>query len=475
MHHNILFITADQLSFRAFPSAYAHTPNLNRIAAGAVSFNRCYTPCPMCQPARAAYWTGRYPHETTVISNGGAFRDEVTNPALVTVGDVFRAAGYETVHFGKKHDAGALRGFACAAEKTADVTGPAAFPYTRDTKADRYTADEAAAWLSKPKDKPFLAAVEFVNPHNICDWVGHNEGVHDNAAGTGDLPPLPENYDFGDIANRPRSMQYICCAHRRQTQTTGWTDDNFRAYVKAYCHYLEVFDRELGLVLDALEASGQADDTVILFTADHGDHMAARGMTTKHAALYEEVMRVPMLIKLPGGQARQVDAPTSLLDLFPTFCGIAGIEAPEGLRGLDLLGRHDGIGGWHDEGIVPYAADGSLAARDAVFGEWHTEWGYTVAPGRMAATRSWKYNRFINDGEELFDLVNDPFETKNLANDAAYAAQLADMRARLAAHIEATGDDFLTLSPSCMVRDENWAAHPVGYQNHTGPAAPDAV
>jgi len=456
MQPNILFITADQMSFRAYPSVYAQTPNLNRIAQEAVVFDRCYTPCPMCQPARASFWTGRYPHETTVISNGGVFRDEAVNPTLVTVGDVFRTAGYETVHFGKKHDAGALRGFTCAEEKMADITGPSAFPYTRDTKVDRYTADVAAEWLAKPAGKPFFAAVEFVNPHNICEWVGINEGVHDNAADMGNLPPLPENYAFDDIANRPHAVRYICCSHRRQTQTTGWTDDNFCAYVAAYYHYIEVFDKELGRVLDALEASGQAENTVIVFTADHGDHMAARGMTTKHAALYEEVMHVPLFVKLPKGETQHVDTPVSLLDLFPTFCGIAGIEAPMGLCGQNLL-------------------NDNLAMREAVFGEWHTEWGYTVAPGRMVAMKEWKYNRFIGDGEELFDLINDPYEKRNLAHDTAYADMLAEMRERLEAHIKATDDDFFTLSPNCMVKSEGWAAHPVGYQNHVGPAAPDAL
>jgi len=459
---NILFITADQLSFRALPAygGLARTPNLDRITNGAVQFDRCYTPCPMCQPARASFWTGRYPHETSVISNDGMFRQEQTNPALVTAGDVFRAAGYETVHFGKRHDAGALRGFTCTPEGRADVEGSVAFPYTGDTKVDRHTAEAAVEWLRKPSATPFFAAVEFVNPHNICDWIGINQGVHENAEGLGELPPLPANFAYDDIANRPRAMQYLCCSHRRQMQTAGWTEDNFRAYLAAYYHYIEQFDRELGLVLDALEASGQADNTMIVFTADHGDHMTARGMVTKHAAFYEEVTRVPMYIKLPKGEARpcgRVEAPVSLMDLFPTLCAYAGLKAPEDVRGIDMLAL----------------ARGEAAPHEAVFSEWHTEWGYVIAPGRMVCTADWKYTHFIGDGEELFDLRNDPFEMRNLIRDPAYSAAADDMRAKLAAYAAETNDDFFTLQPREAVQLEGWKTHPPGLQNHVGPAASD--
>jgi len=461
MHQNLLLITADQLSFRAL-SAYggaARTPNLDRIADGAIRYDRCYTPCPMCQPARAAVWTGRYPHETTVISNNGLFRNEQADKRLVTMGDVFAQAGYETVHFGKKHDAGALRGFACAEEGRTAIEGPPAFPYTKDTWADRYTAEAAVSWFQTPKEKPFFAAVEFVNPHNICEWIGLNEGVHENAVDMGNLPPLPENFAFDDIENRPRAMQYLCCSHRRQTQTTGWTGNNFRAYLAAYYHYIEQFDRELGLVLDALEASGQAVNTMIVFTADHGDHMAARGMTTKHAAFYEEVTRVPLYIRLPGViSATEVDTPVSLIDLFPTFCGFAGLDAPDGLRGIDLLALADGQG----------------TSRTAVVSEWHTEWGYVIAPGRMVCTDTYKYNCFAGDGEELFDLQNDPYEKKNVIHDPVYGGIAEEMKTRLSTYIEETDDDFLTLIPKEAVTVPGWKTHPLGYQNHIGPAAPDA-
>ena len=464
MPHNILFITADQLSFRAMPahSGLAKTPNLDRIAQSAIQFDRCYTPCPMCQPARASFWSGRYPHETTVISNDGMFRREQIDPSLVTLGDVFAAAGYETMHFGKTHDAGALRGFTCAEGAMAEVSGPAAFPYTGDTKFDRHTADVAADWLRTPREKPFFAAVEFVNPHNICEWIGANEGVHENAEDMGKLPPLPENFRFDDIENRPRAMQYLCCSHRRQAQTAGWTDENFRAYLAAYYHYIERFDLELGLVLDALDASGQADNTLIVFTADHGDHMAARGMVTKHAAFYEEVTRVPLYIRLPGakdakGAKKHVDAAVSLIDLFPTFCAFADLPAPNGLRGVDLLAL----------------AAGNTAPQEAVFSEWHTEWGYVIAPGRMVCTDALKYTNFIGDGEELFDLRKDPFEARNVIHDPAYRAEAEAMRAKLAAYTTETNDDFFTLAPREAVTTPGWKTHTLGLQYHHGPAASD--
>jgi len=463
MRENILIITADQLTFRALQAygGHAQTPNLDRIANGAIRFDRCYTPCPMCQPARSALWCGRYPHETTVISNNGMFREECTNPSFTTIGDVFTQGGYEAVHFGKRHDAGALRGFACTPEKVTDIAGTAALPFTRDTKCDRHTADVASEWLRNragTHDKPYIAVVEFINPHNICEWIGANEGVHETLPLPGELPPLPENFAFDDIANRPRAVQYICCSHRRQTQTTGWTPDDFRAYIAAYYAYIAQFDKEMGLVLDALDASGEAENTMILFTADHGDHMAARGMTTKHAAFYEEVMRVPLFLRLPGkAKGGTVDTPVSLLDIFPTLCSYAGLAAPETLRGVDLLAL----------------ANGAKPNRAYIASEWHTEWGYTVAPGRMICTDSLKYTYYAQDGEELFDLQNDPYEKKNVIADSAYATAAETMRGYLRAFAAETNDDIFTLQPYDAVTTPGWKTHAPGYQNHIGLSAPD--
>lgn len=462
---NILVVIADQLTWRALPAygnEYARTPAIDSIADGAAKFDACYTPCPLCLPARAAFWSGLYPHQTSALSNGRNFPIKQLEEGIPTLGTVFSSAGYETRHFGKTHDAGALRGFECEPEDKADVFAEAAaWPVAVDTARDRYTAKRCVEYLqNRPKGgKPFLMVADFVNPHDICSWTGHNQGKHEDTpipAGR-KLPPLPENFVFDDIENRPLPVQYICCSHNRQAQTAGWTADNFRHYLAAYYHYVERVDREIGQVLNALRERGDWENTLIVLLADHGDSMAARGRVTKQVDLYEEVTRVPFMFKGPGVAAGVHSSPVSLLDLFPTLCGFAGVNQPNGLVGADL---------------TPALKGGQPPKRDYVASEWHTEWGFTVSPGRMICNERFKYMKYVEGGgEELYDLQRDPYEKKNLAKAPASADALEEMRALFARFIKETGDDFESLT---FFADKRWRSHPVGYQNHEGIAAPQA-
>lgn len=458
---NIVVFIMDQTAWRALPAygnTYAKTPNIDRIAEGGMCIDGCYSTCPLCQPSRASFWTGRYPHETRVVSNSARCREKGVLPDFPTMGEVFSAAGYETVHFGKTHDAGTLRGFYCEPEKeiVSEPENPA-YPQNRDTFRDNYTFRAACDWIRQRQDeRPLFLVADIVNPHNICGWVGENQGVHRGMDSGEPLPPLPENFDFPDIAGQPRAIQYVCCTNIRQSQTAGWTPDNFREYLRAYYHFLSLADRGIGQVLDALEERGfHAGNTLFVMMSDHGDSMGARGRVTKQVDFYEETMRVPMIFKGPGIGAGRREGIASLLDLFPTLCSQAGITAPEGLWGRDISAALSG---------------GELPGRDYVAGEWHTEWGYTVSPGRMIRTGRYKYTRYIEDnGEQLFDLEMDPLEQNNLAGEPESAAVLEGMRDLLKRHLEETGDSFETLK---WAADSRWRSHPVGYQNHRGIAAP---
>lgn len=459
--NNILIIIADQLTWRALPAygnTYARMPAVDSVSRGAARFDACYTPCPLCLPARAALWSGLYPHQTGALSNGRKFPIKTLGEGVPTLGGVFSAAGYEARHFGKKHDAGALRGFVCEEEKALEVEAVSdAWPVGQDTGRDRYTTTKCVEYLeNRPRTgRPFIAVADLVNPHDICSWIGHNQGVHTDKPIGRELPPLPENFQFDDIANRPLPVKYICCSHNRQAQTAGWTPENFRHYLAAYHHYAERVDAEIGLILDALKRGGAYDDTLIVFMADHGDSMAARGRVTKQVDLYEEVTRVPFLFKGPGVTPGAHAAPVSLLDLFPTLCAYAGIPAPDGLMGRDL-------------GIA--LAGGDAPTRPYVASEWHTEWGFTISPGRMLRAGRHKYIAYVEGGgEELYDLEADPYEKVNRAGDPAYAKPLAEMRGLFERFLGETGDDFRALS---YLADKRWRSHPVGYQNHEGIAAP---
>lgn len=341
MQKHIAIFILDQLSWRALPAygnEFIETPNIDRITKDSLRIDGCYTSCPLCQPARASFWTGRYPHETGVLSNG------------------------------KK-------------------------------------------------------------------W--------------------PENFTFEDIENRPAAVRYICCTNNRQAQAAGWTPENFREYLRAYYYYLSLADASVGRVLDSLEKRGyNQENTLFVFLSDHGDSMAAHGLVTKQVNFYEEITRVPMVFQGLGVQSGKREGIASLLDLFPTLCSWAGISAPDGLRGKDLTAAFAG---------------GDLPERDYVACEWHTEWGYTVSPGRMIRTERYKYTRYIEDGgEEFFDLEKDPMEKRNLVKDSGYGGVLEEMRGFLHQQEELTGDSFEILS---WKADKRWRSHLSGYQNHSGIAA----
>lgn len=463
MEKNIVIFVLDQLTWRALPAygnTFAKTPNIDKITSESLCMDGCYTSCPLCQPARASFWTGRYPHETGVLSNGVKWPETGIKKNLATLGETFLNAGWQTVHFGKTHDQGALRGFVCEPEKERILQDEEkSYPLNTDSFRDAYTVQAACDFLDKRQDdRPLFMVTDLVNPHNICGWVGANQGVHQGIDSSMPLPDLPENFDFEDIENRPAAIRYICCTNNRQAQAAGWTPENFREYLRAYYYYLSLADRSVGTVLDHLTKHGYTpQNTLFVLFADHGDSMAAHGLVTKQVNFYEEITRVPMIFKGPEVQPGKREGIASLLDLFPTLCGWAGIQAPEGLSGADLTETLKG---------------GDFPDREYVACEWHTEWGYTVSPGRMIRTKRYKYTRYIEDNaEELFDLENDPLEKKNMAYEPEYQEILKKMRTLLQDHERATEDPFEELS---WKADTRWRSHSAGYQNHHGIAAPMA-
>ena len=460
---NVLIILADQLSWKALPAygdQFLKTPHIDRIAQRAVRFDQCYASCPLCQPARPSLWTGRFPHETGVLSNGRNFPVEPVVGTMPTMGERFTAAGYRTVHFGKQHDMGGLRGFEHVEPQKQVEVEPEhpAWPTNYDTHRDRYTRLKTVEWLREyADDAPFLLVADLQNPHDICSWIGANQGEHEDITPPGELPPLPDNFEIDDLAQRPTPVQYICCSHNRLSQAAVWTKENYRHYLAAYYHYCHRLDGEIGHILDALEARDDAADTLIVFLADHGDGMASHRMVTKQVSLYDETTRVPFMVAGPGIEPGDCSALISQLDLFPTLCELTGVEGPAGLWGQSLR---------------PLLADADGDAHPYVVSEWHTEWGFTISPGRMVRTARYKYTRYLEgEGEELFDLLADPGETRTLIHDPAHQNALAEHRSILERHLAETEDPFLSHS---WKADPRWRSHALGYPHHCGPAAPMA-
>ncbi len=461
---NILIILADQLSWKALPvygNEHCPTPNIDRIAARGAAFSQCYTPSPLCMPARPAIWSGRFPHETGIVSNGREFPAPPFPEHLPTMGTLFDEAGYRAVHFGKQHDSGSLRGFEIEPQKELPVESSPEYPLNYDTKQDRWTTTKIVEFLKNHAGPPFLAVADLNNPHNICGWVGENAGEKGNQHNGGPLPPLPDNFKDADFEKRPLPVQYICCSHRRQSQAAPWHETGYRRYLDAYYHYVQRLDGEVGLILDALESRVDAKNTLIVFMADHGDGMAAHQKITKQVSLYDETTRVPLIFSGPGVRdgGRVIGTPlVSSLDLLPTLTDYAGIPCPEGLWGTGLLPWLKGERSGSPHGYVA--------------SEWHTEWGFTIEPGRMIRTPRYKYMHYLEQpGEELYDLQNDPGETRTLIDDPARADALEEHRELLRRHVESTADDYFNLP---WRADPRWRSHPPGYDNHTGPSAPAA-
>lgn len=428
---NILLIVADQLSQRAvgaYGDAQGKTPNIDALAARGTRFANVYTPCPVCMPARASLWTGRMPHETGVRGNQREARIPAGMPGL---GTVFAAAGYRCVHFGKRHDMGGLREFDIQELGEQPVAATPPWKSYYDTLEDRDTTRRVVEFLSRAPREPFLAVASYNNPHDICLWIGDHKGPHADTPGPGALPPLPDNFEDADRAQRPIAVRRGCCGNFRVGQTLQWTPDNFRHYLAAYYHYVEMLDREVGAVLGALAGRPDAADTLVVFLSDHGEGMASHRMVTKGEHFYEEVTRIPLIFAgggLAAGQGTIRQPLVSLVDLMPTLCDWAGLDAPPDLPGRSLLPWLKGASAPDD--------------RDYVVSTWYGHTG-VIAPARMLRSQRHKYTCFREDGaEELYDLRSDPGERVNLAFDPGHADTLARHRGLLREHCRRTGDPF---------------------------------
>lgn len=459
-NNNILIIICDQLSataLRTYGNTYSATPNLDRLSQTSAVMEYAYTPCPLCQPARTSLWTSRYPHQTGVLSNLPDQGFPAVSEMIPTLGELFSAAGYHCVHFGKTHDYGGLRGFDIIESEEIRIprTNPA-IKFDYETYLDIDTTKKSIGYLSSQPKQPFLMVSDLQNPHNICAYIGeHSEGGGEFPLDR-ELPPLPENFEFDDIANRPEFIQYLCCAHRRQRQTTGWTKDDFRHYLYAYYYYLSMVDRQIGEILGTLEQSGMANQTMVVFLADHGEGMAAHRLVTKYGAFYEESNRVPFLFSLPesSGQTR-ITGVTSLLDLVPTLLDYAEITAPSGLEGISLMPQITG--------------KASASHRFCAVGEWYDEFRDYTVPGRMICDEAYKYTCYLEpDSEELYDMKNDRLERINLARKPEYCHILKQYRELLQNHLEKSEDPFRSLKTAGT---EHYRHHPLGFEHHQGLSA----
>lgn len=391
---NVLLFTSDQES--ALLPAELRLPNRRRLQERGATFSHAFCNTPQCSPARGALLTGLQPWHNGVVTNvDGSSLGIAPSPELPSLGSVFRSAGYATGYFGKWHlGAKGPSGFGFETEQTG-------FGQARGGQSDVPAAQAAAEWIAKQKG-PWMAWVSLINPHDIYfppggyEKVALRPGARAPSSGTEALANKPAEQT--EFARRARSNE--------KYQGDGWL--RYRSY---YCELVEKVDASLGVVLDA---AGDLDSTIVAYTSDHGDGLGEHGLPFKGPFMYEELVRIPLVIAAPANAAgRGVrDDFATQADVLPTLAALAGIPAPPKLDGINI------------------AAKGK--PRDAVLLEYCGQ-QHNVYPIRTIRTRHWKLNWYDSGGKELYDLEHDPHELHNLAGTPEARRVQQELEGRLEA------------------------------------------
>ena len=405
------------------------TPHLDALAARGTRFAQATTPCPICVPARASLATGRYNHEIGYWDNADAYEGSVPSWHHLLRGQGHRVVSIGKLHFrgrpGDDHgfseerlamhiveglgDLISLRRGPDApvrggAKKMIGQAGPGESDYTR---YDRDIAAQAQIWLREeaPKwqDKPWVLFVSLVTPHfPLTAPPEHFYRYADQAL------PIPKHYAASERPRHPHVLDYASTVPY-DSHMKG--DADVRRALAGYYGLVSFMDEQVGKVMAALQASGLADSTRVLYTSDHGDNNGARGLWGK-STMYEESVGVPMILAgadVPVG--RVVRTPVSLVDVFATTLDAVG-AAPASSSGQSLfeLARQA------DADRLVFAEYHAAASREAIF---------------MVQDTRYKYVRCVSYPPQLFDRLNDPEELNDIAADPAHAAVIARLDAAL--------------------------------------------
>jgi choline-sulfatase len=442
---NVLLITADQLRYDALGCAgnsFIQTPNLDSLAASGVNFTNCYSIDPVCVPARATITTGNYPHRCTGVKwNGGRIRDGQNK-----IAEVFTNAGYETYALGKLHylpysapgEPKLVHGFQHAeltesgrilakfdprnklrgVEEYADYLSdagwggftrahgignndmhPAPSPLPEEHFVDSWVASRSLHYLrehvEKRKGRPFLMWTSFPKPHSPYDPPRPYDALYDPRQ-------IPKPYgNFEMLKDRDPGMRITAVTHGMEFLSP-------EAIQVARAHYFALVtfqDKMIGRLLQFLDETGLRDDTIIIYTSDHGDMIGDFGTCFK-GNFMEGSVHVPFIVSAPGQipAGRTCPELVGLQDIMPTLRTLTGVEMKHEMDGADLSGTMNGKGG----------------VRDVIFSQ------YLDDPSQkyMAFDGRWKYIYCQSNAvEELYDLENDPHELRNLISEGVEAGQ----------------------------------------------------
>ncbi|MBL98788.1 MAG: iduronate-2-sulfatase [Rhodopirellula sp.] len=432
--YNVLFIISDDLTDTAlscYGNTVCQTPNIDAIAKQGVRFTKAYCQGTYCGPSRASLMSGYYPHAIKMLgykTPRPMIGDRMMWP------EFFRQHGYYTARVSKLFHMGVPGGIEqgghgeddqrCWTERynsqgpewkaagqgwtlegnpdrTVPVKGGNTFVVVEAdgddlAHSDGRTAEKAAELIKKHSQRPFFMGVGFVRPH--VPFVAPKKYYQSFPY---DSMKLPEKLagDWDDIP--AAGINY------KTSKNMKMDLEQQRKAVGGYYASVSYMDAQVGKVMKALEESGVADRTIVIFTSDHGYHLGEHDFWAK-VSLHDESARVPLIISVPGKQPAVCDSLVELLDLYPTMANLCGFKAPVRLQGKDISRLLD---------------NPDNAVRDAAFS--------VNGKGYLLRTAEWAYMRYGangNNGEELFDMVNDPKQYTNLVGKEKYQQKLESLR-----------------------------------------------
>lgn len=451
---NVLFIICDDLTATAlscYGNTVSQTPNIDRIAARGTRYTSAFCNATYCGPSRASMLSGYYPHATGVLgytSPRPAIGDRATWPQH------FKNAGYYTARVSKIYHMGVPGDIEKGVDSADDplswterfnspgpewkapgvgetlegnpdgkkpVVGGNTFVVVEAdgddmAHSDGKTAARAVELIRKHADKPFFLAVGFVRPH--VPFVAPKKYFEPYLLYSKMMLPPKLPGDWDDIP-RP-GINYKTSVNmkmdvRRQQKAVG-----------GYYAAVAYADAQVGKVLDALEQSGQGDNTIVIFTSDHGYHLGEHDFWAK-VSLRDESAKVPLLVSVPGKKPAVCHSLVELIDLYPTVAHLCGLDIPARLQGLNISGTLD---------------NPAHRVRDTAFSVAPSSKGFLLRDDRWACIQ---YGEDGSNGIELFDMKEDPHQYTNLAGKPECATLVDGFRARLAAKLKAVRTNDLAV------------------------------
>lgn len=472
---NVLFLFVDQMKATAshlYGSSFCRTPGLERLANHGVLFEGAHTPHPLCVPARVSLMTGRYPHAH------GARRNETwMPPGAQHAFRIWKSNGYRTGFIGKNHcfetaddlaqsdvwceighrglpDDPSTKGMdwvrpvekiraAHATRRDMPSQSPRFGYAVTDYPLEDYSTGLIAAQTvrfleehgrgAERDDEPFALFASFPDPHAPYEAPRYYADQYPPDAV--DLPPRRDD-EFGETSPQRNRVLYEMLGMAEDDET------HIRRVVGIYHAMVRFIDDGVTQILDALDGLGLQENTIVVFTADHGDFAGEHGMMGKGGVFYDSLTRVPLLMSWPERLpfAVRENSMVNTIDILPALLELQGIEAPRSVQGQ------------------PLPTVTSAAPRDAAFSEYGAggppftladlrklpkpygrralmrslQWREAEGRRKMVRTHRWKYvHDPMGDLDELYDLQEDPWELRNVAADPAHGAVIAEMKGRL--------------------------------------------